>query len=515
MNTFFDKNDIELLKQKQIEHDLVLSQIALFKKSIPFIHLLEPATIKNGIKQFNAEEIEEKIVFFENNVRQLNLLKFVPASGAASRMFKDFFSLREDFLYQSKDNDLLNKNINSFFEKLSKYPFYDSLRKIMTKVGEDFEEAISTKNFLKISQYILFEEGLNFAQTPKALIEFHNYLGFTRTAIEEHLVEGALYTRDTNNRVKLHFTISPEHKERITQLIDRVKLNYEKLLGVTFNISYSIQKPSTDTIAVDKDNKPFRDIDGKLVFRPGGHGALIENLNDCSEDLIFIKNIDNVVPDRLKNETVKYKKVLAAFLIQLKQKVHECLAILDRKYLPESELMSILKTAKDEFDIHINVSKLNPEELQETLFNRLNRPIRVCGMVINEGEPGGGPFLILNPLTNEASLQIIESSQIDMNNQEQSNIAKQATHFNPVDIVCWTKNYKGQKFNLKDFVNPDTAFISTKSKDGKELKALELPGLWNGAMADWITLFVEVPLVTFNPVKTVDDLIRTEHKAVL
>jgi hypothetical protein len=322
------------------------------------------------------------------------------------------------------------------------------------------------------------------------------------------------YAKNTNNIVSLHFTVSPEYKDIISTYIDSVKTNYEKEFNIVYDISYSIQKSNTDTIAVDKNNEPFREEDGTLLFRPGGHGALIENLNDLHGDIIFIKNIDNVVPDSIKGTTYLFKKALGGLLINIQEQIFNYLQLLHNNYNPtKTEIKKIANYANNELFIHMPVDfwQMPTTEQKEYLIKKLNRPIRICGMVKNQGEPGGGPFWVIDK-NNNLSLQIIESSQIDLNNSQQKEIFNKSTHFNPVDIVCGVRNFMGEPFNLLNYIDHSTGFISIKSKNGKELKAMELPGLWNGAMADWITIFVEVPLITFNPVKTLNDLLRPEHQ---
>ena len=325
-------------------------------------------------------------------------------------------------------------------------------------------------------------------------------------------MEAAKYATNTDGTAMLHFTVSPEHEQMFKDTVDKLKDSYEKKYGVRYEITYSCQKPSTDTVAIDANGALFREKDGKLLFRPGGHGALIENLNDLGQEIVFIKNIDNIVPETRMEATVTYKKVLAGLLLQLQQKTFEYLELLDEGGLTDDDLNEIIRFAQDKLMIDIPdfVKAYEPMEKIDYLYDLLNRPMRVCGMVKNEGEPGGGPFWVRND-DDEVSLQIIESSQINHGNEAQEAIFQGATHFNPVDLVCGCWNYKGEAFNLTEYVDPNTGFVSNKSKDGRELKALELPGLWNGAMADWITLFVEVPIETFNPVKTVNDLLKPMH----
>lgn len=343
-------------------------------------------------------------------------------------------------------------------------------------------------------------------------MKFHKYEDGARTPVEEHLVEGALYAGGKNGQVNVHFTVSPEHRPLFEALVAKVAPKYEKKFGVKYSVSFSEQKASTDTVAANPDNTPFRGKDGKILFRPGGHGALIENLNDLDADVIFIKNIDNVVPDRLKGETVEYKKLIAGVLVSKQKKAFQYLELLESGKYTHAQLEEIIRFLRDELSCrNPELKDLEDAELAIYLKKKLNRPMRVCGMVKNVGEPGGGPFLAYNQ-DGTISLQILESSQIDKNNAEYLQMFQNGTHFNPVDLVCAVKDYKGNKFDLTKYVDHQTGFISSKSKDGKELKALELPGLWNGAMSDWNTIFVEVSLGTFNPVKTVNDLLRPQHQ---
>jgi hypothetical protein len=352
---------------------------------------------------------------------------------------------------------------------------------------------------------------MNYGNLPKGLLLFHSYRDGARTPALEHMVEGALYAA-SNGEVNIHFTVSHDHlplfRKHIADNLQKLEAKY----GVKFNISFSEQKPSTDTIAANPDCTPFRQEDGSLLFRPGGHGALIENLNEIEADVVFIKNIDNVVPDRLKEPTVEYKQLLAGILVSLQQRAFEYLRLLDTGNYTNQQLQDIIRFVQRDLCCRkADIKQLEDAELVIYLRKKLNRPMRVCGVVKNVGEPGGGPFLTYNP-DGTVSLQILESSQIDKKNEDYMRMFTEGTHFNPVDLVCATRDYKGQHFNLPDFVDPQTGFISQKSKSGRELQALELPGLWNGAMSDWSTVFVEVPLETFNPVKTVNDLLREQHQ---
>ena len=435
------------------------------------------------------------------------VVKFVPASGAASRMFKNLF----EFL--GADYDVPETKFEkTFFEQIEKFAFYNDLNAACEKAFEKNIPALMAEGDYKAVVAALLEAaGLNYGALPKGLLKFHRYEDGSRTPLEEHLVEGALYAANKNGKVNVHFTVSPEHRRLFENLVADKAVVYAKKYGVDYNVTFSEQKPCTDTIAADMNNQPFRD-NGKLLFRPGGHGALIENLNDLDADIIFIKNIDNVVPDKLKGDTVLYKKLIAGVLVALQQKAFAYLELLDSGRYTHEQVLEILQfLQKKLFCKNPETKNLEDAELVLYLKEKLNRPMRVCGMVKNVGEPGGGPFLAYNS-DGTISLQILESSQIDMDDPEKKEMFEKGTHFNPVDLVCAVRDYKGHKFNLVNFVDKATGFISYKSKNGKDLKALELPGLWNGAMSDWNTVFVEVSLSTFNPVKTVNDLLREQHQ---
>lgn len=511
----FTEKDITQIEVQGASLESIKKQLDNFKKGFPFLRLIKAATIGDGIVRPVDSKIAEWVNAYETIIAGKSIVKFVPASGAASRMFKDLYS----FLNEGKNEDLDNpdkknklKAVNEFFEKLFSFAFFEDLKASLAAQGRILEELIANKQYQYVVEAFLEEPGLNYGNLPKGLLKFHKYGNSSRTPVEEHIVEGANYARSGNN-VNLHFTVSPEHRQKFEQHVAQVLHNYEKLFNIKINISFSEQKPSTDTIAVGLDNEPFRNNDGSLLFRPGGHGALIENLNDINADIIFIKNIDNVVPDNIKGDTFAYKKAIATLLIQYQQRIFNYLQELEKGEANETLINEIGDFLEKELFVEPAAS-FKTKDLKEKadyFFRKLNRPLRVCGMVKNEGEPGGGPFWATNQ-DGSISLQVVESSQVDMQNEEQKNIFKNATHFNPVDLVCAVKDYKGNKFHLPRFVDPQTGFISQKSKDGKELKAMELPGLWNGSMADWNTIFVEVPMITFNPVKTVNDLLRKEHQ---
>ncbi len=482
-----NKTDLDFLAKKGITTDQVATQIENFKKGFPFVNLAGAAIIGDGILRLPEIELDQLAFSFDSIASKIKLTKFVPASGAASRMFKEVF----DFL----DTPSLDHKIVSTLEQAEKFAFSQAIQDNTNDSDSKLDYLIS------IAKFIVLDSGLNYGNLPKGLISFHKYGNDSRTAFEEHLVEGGIYSNGSGNVSNLHFTVSPEHEEAIKTLIKDKKVIYEAGLQVSFDISYSEQESSTDTIAVDLNNDPFREEDGSLLFRPGGHGALIKNLNQIDSDIIFVKNIDNVVPDHLKETTIQYKKALAAKLYNTQQNIHTILEGIDTGDIKKDLIEKVA------FDLGLDLENKTVAELKETL----DKPIRVCGMVKNEGEPGGGPFWV-NDKDGNRSLQIIESAQIDPKNLEQQEILKNSSHFNPVDLICATKDYKGTKFDLLKFIDPETGFISEKSKKGKDLKAMELPGLWNGAMANWLTLFVEVPVITFNPVKTIDDLLRETHQ---
>lgn len=500
--------DKELLNKKGISEEQIATQLACFEKGFPYLKLFSAASVENGILALDTEEQKKYLDAWEAYTQTDKVVvKFVPASGAASRMFKNLF----EFL--GADYDVPQTDFEkTFFEKIEHFAFYDDLNQAcMKNTGKYIPALITERNYKAIVTALLEAAGLNYGSLPKGLLKFHRYEEGSRTPVEEHLVEGALYAANKNGKVNIHFTVSPEHRILFKALVEEKASAYAKRYGVEYNVTFSEQKPSTDTIAADMNNQPFRD-NGNLVFRPGGHGALIENLNDLDADIIFIKNIDNVVPDRLKGDTILYKKLIAGVLVALQQKVFSYLQLLDTGKYTHEQVIEILQFVQKQLHCkNPEVKNLEDAELVIYLKKKLNRPMRVCGMVKNVGEPGGGPFLAYNS-DGTISLQILESSQIDMNDPEKKNMFEKGTHFNPVDLVCAVRGYKGQKFDLTNFVDKATGFISHKSKNGKELKALELPGLWNGAMSDWNTIFVEVPLSTFNPVKTVNDLLREQHQ---
>ena len=470
------------------------------------------AVVGDGISKFSPSEEEELVANFKASKSSFPLLKFVPASGAASRMFKALFNFLD--AYHPSEEDLKayiertdDSAIKQFSERITDFPFYDLVQKRIagtyTTKGEEVHLFVKE---------LLSEEGLNYGFYPKGLLPFHTYGEHTETPFEEHLKEGANYAK-SGGVAKLHFTISEQHAEMFNSEFNSIENRVSTAMNTSFSVDYSYQKSSTDTIAVNMDNTPFRNEDGSLLFRPGGHGALIENLNEQDADIIFIKNIDNVVVPENAESVTHSKKVLAGLLMKVQQKTYLYAKLLDGHQVNDDQLNDIKQFLKEKLNVRFSsgYDALNTEEQVKILKDKINRPIRICGMVKNEGEPGGGPFWIKD-LNGNVSLQIIESAQIDVADDNQLALLKNSTHFNPVDLVCGVRDFNGKKFNLLNFVDPKQGFITEKTKDGKDLKALELPGLWNGAMAFWNTIFVEVASSTFNPVKTVNDLLKPSHQ---
>ena len=489
----FLEKDFSQINELGIDLETVYQQINDFKEGFPFMQLQKAATLNNGVMKLTDEQLESFTALYEKKVSKLVPLKFVPASGAATRMFKSLFS----FLEEGKSD----KSTDQFFDKLNDFAFAEDLKKILPENADN----------QTIVDYYLTRKGLDYGSLPKGLLKFHQYENESRTALEEHLVEGANYANNEGN-VKLHFTVSPEHLSHFLKLLNKVVPVYEEKFNVKYDISFSEQRRSTDTIAVNMDNTPFREKDGLLLFRPAGHGALLANLNDIIADIIFIKNIDNVVPDRIKQPTIAYKKALAGVLLKFQDRIFDYQFQL-KEWASEPLLMELSHFFERELCVLPPVGFMGMNHNEKVMYyqKKLNRPLRVCGVVPNTGEPGGGPFWCKNS-DGSTSLQIVESAQVDMEDEAQKIIFNESTHFNPVDLICSMKNYKNKKFDLMEFRDSKTGFVTQKSKDGKDLKAQELPGLWNGSMANWNTIFVEVPLITFNPVKTVNDLLREEHQ---
>ncbi|MFC4723136.1 DUF4301 family protein [Geojedonia litorea] len=512
----FSEKDIKQIEKKGLTVEKVKRQIELFKSGVPFVSLKEAATIGNGILKLDESQKQHFINLFEHRRNKISITKFVPASGAATRMFKFLFDFLENYkLSEESINAYINrhkaKELSVFLVGIEKLPFFEDVIHKTHKIVPNFNDLGYDEQRLEFIKTMLDADRLNYSFSPKGLLPFHKYKKHVSTAFEEHLFEAALYA-SSNKKADLHFTISEKYKHKFDEEFKYIEEDVEHKTKTSFNISFSYQKQATDTIAVTPNNIPFRER-GKLLFRPSGHGALLENLNALDADLIFIKNIDNVVVFKYEEQVGSYKKMLAGILLELQEQVFQYMKQLKNETLNEDELTEIARFLASKLNVSISneFEKYAFQYKVEYLIQKLNRPIRVCGMVKNEGEPGGGPFWVKGE-NGVASLQIVESAQIDKNNKHQKEILKSASHFNPVDLVCGIKDFEGNVFDLSNFVDHKAAFITSKSKVGKDLKALELPGLWNGSMANWNTVFVEVPLITFNPVKTVNDLLKAAHQ---
>lgn len=508
----FSEKDILQIEEKGLSTKEVEEQIEIFKRGNVKVNITEAATIGNGITKVESAEKRELIEFFDAEKEKHSILKFVPASGAASRMFKSLHNFADEFEPESSSlRDYLDQqgdaDLQRFFNHMDKLPFFDHAVKKAKKKHSDYEELSHDARHKVLVQTILESDGLYLSNLPKGLVPFHKYGTHIATAFEEHLVEAAKFIA-VDGVAKLHFTVAKGDKEKFQGEWKEIRERVEKKTGVKYEIEYSYQDPKTDTIAVDNDFNPFRTEEGNLFFRPGGHGALIENMNQLDEEVIFVKNIDNVVTEDLLQNEVEYKKMLGGKLFKIQQRIFNYLETLEKGNVPSEKLDEIQDFLNNELFIK---SSSGQDLFVEDLKDKLHRPLRVCGMVKNEGEPGGGPFLVKDK-NGQISLQIIEGAQIDNDNPEQARTAREATHFNPVDIACSLKDHEGKAFDLHDYVDTEMSFIADKTKDGKPLKALERPGLWNGGMARWNTVFVEVPVETFNPVKTVSDLLKESHQ---
>ena len=513
----FSDKDIQQIESKGMTLNKVNAQLKLFETGIPFVNLREAANIDNGILKVSEETKRYYIDYYDRQRNAISILKFVPASGAATRMFKFLFKFLKEYDPKKESiNSYINRNkateLSLFLVGIEKFPFYNYVFSKIKAFVPNFDTLSDNEKHVEFIKTMLDEKNLNFGFYPKGLLPFHEYKDHVSSAFEEHLFEAALYA-SSNNEANLHFTISEKHKHIFDEEFARIESIVEEKTKTKFNITFSYQCQSTDTIAVTPKNEPFREENGQLLFRPSGHGALLNNLSQLDADLIFIKNIDNIVVFHYEDEVAAYKKMLGGILLELQEQAFSYLRQLEDDDLSEEELILIAEFLTNKMSVVISkeFEKYSKNYQIEYLKEKLNRPIRVCGMVKNEGEPGGGPFWVKDESGN-ISLQIVESAQIDKKNKNQKAILKGATHFNPVDLVCGIKNYKGEKFDLNQYVDHKTAFITMKTKTGKDLKALELPGLWNGSMAYWNTVFVEVPLITFNPVKTVTDLLKATHQ---
>lgn len=514
-NLGFSSHDFVQIYKHGIAIDDIEKQLEIFKSGIPKVALARHASIDDGILLPSTAEFEKLALYFDANKDSLKLKKFVPASGAASRMFHFLNEFLNTFNPETDTiNSYINKNnaneLSIFLAGMEKFPFFDFIDTQLNK-NREFKNWSRDKKNYEFIKYLLTKNYLDYANKPKGVLPFHTYENNIVTPIEEHLKESVLYAK-SGDVANIHFTISETHQEAFENIINKIRAKIENDAAARINVKFSYQDKSTDIIAVNLANEAFRDSNENLVFRPGGHGALIENVNNLDADIVFIKNIDNVIQNNLQLIAL-YKKGLAGLLLQLQNKIFDYLTAIALNKITSKDIAEIICFAKEKLNILIkdDLEKYSFENQLEYLNNILNRPIRVCGMVKNEGEPGGGPFWVRDYKGN-ISLQIIESSQIDLENKVQADIFGNSTHFNPVDLVCGIKNYRSERFDLKQFIEPKSGFIVHKNSKGKALKGYELPGLWNGAMAHWITIFVEVPIITFNPVKTVNDLLKPTHQ---
>jgi hypothetical protein len=508
---FLTPEDRQVMVSRGITEATVRAQLALFRKGTPWIRLHRPCTPGDGIVVLRPHELEALLHNYAAAVAVGRVMKFVPASGAASRMFQALLQ-QLGTAPTSPDDDNGETCLGRFLRELHRFAFHDELEAALRVAGLDVQTCIAQRRTHEILEHLLTLRGLNYANLPKALIKFHRGAGHCRTPLEEHVVDAAAHTRDRDQVVRLHFTVAPEHAAEVDRRIEEIRERYTAT-GIEYRITLSPQHASTDTIAVDADNRPFRDQHHRLLFRPGGHGALLENLQAIQGDVVHVSNIDNVVHGRRKDDTYLYKRLLGGYLVTLQEQIFahlNCLAT-GQASLPQIE--QIFSFARENLSLSVPGELLGQSiaEQSQFLFAKLNRPLRVCGVVENREEPGGGPFWT-ESAEGSLSLQIVEKSQVDTSVEAQRAILNASTHFNPVDIVCGMRDYQGQPFRLETFRDPHTCFISSKTHEGRSLKALEHPGLWNGAMAHWNTVFVEVPLSTFNPVKTVFDLLRPEHQ---
>ncbi|MGA1226046.1 MAG: DUF4301 family protein [Tamlana sp.] len=513
----FSEKDINQIQDLGITIDKVNEQIERLKDGMSYSNLVAAATIGKGIEKYEKDEIQNFIELYEAKRNNLSLVKFVPASGAATRMFKFLFQFLKSFKpanesvqeYADRKNDTL---IENFLSNLKSFPFYNLVLSEVKSVNPNFDSLPENEKYVAFVKTMLEDNGINYSFLPKGLLPFHKYDQNVVTAFYEHLFESTLYS-SANNIANLHFTVSENHHDYFIKELNKIKDDLEKKTKTTFNVSFSYQKQVTSTVALTAKDQVFRNEDGSILFRPAGHGALLENLNDLDYDLIFIKNIDNIVVSNKNIKISNSKKLLSGVLLEVQEKIFSYLHKLDEGGLTDADFKIIALFLKYRLNVPIDVDfdRMSSDEKTTYLSEKLNKPIRVCGMVKNEGEPGGGPFWVKDK-NNQVSLQIVEFAQINFSRKNQQSLVYKATHFNPTDLVCGVRNYKGEKFNLMDYVDPEAAFITMKTQNGVDIKALELPGLWNGSMAHWNSIFVEVPLTTFNPVKTVNDLLKPAHQ---
>tara|TARA_B100001146_G_scaffold225185_1_gene247419 strand:+ start:9990 stop:11519 length:1530 start_codon:yes stop_codon:yes gene_type:complete len=505
----FTEKDLQQIEAHGLTINDVIRQLERYRLGTPFAEVVTAASVGNGIEVINERNQEALIQLYDRSKEGLDVVKFVPASGAATRMFRFLHTFLKEYDPKEQSlNDYLkatpNEKLETFFERINSFPFINKVRKQIRTQFPDYKQSNKGERAVKLVKAMLQQEGLGYENLPKGLIPFHKYKKLARTAFEEQLYEAAWYAA-TQGETRLHFTFSEAHVPNFKKRFEKIKSRLEKKAHTQFSISYSFQKKETDHIVLNEEGAPFRDEQGALVFRPSGHGALLENLNEIDADIIFIKNIDNVAAAEYVEEIAAQKKMLAGKLLWIQQKCFDYIKTIKKGEITES-LRSEIKTFLWQ---QLNIKEM-PVHLKDVV-SLLHRPIRVCGVVKNTGAPGGGPFWVKN-LNGDLSIQIVETAQINLEDSHQKVLVQDATHFNPVDIVCGVRDYEGKKFDLLAFTNPDTGFITTKNISGQPVRVMERPGLWNGAMAHWNTSFVEVPPITFNPVKTVNDLLQRTHR---
>lgn len=513
------EDDLQQIRARGVDVEDVRQQLAILRNPPPYTRLLRACAAGDGIRVLGEAEVAAALAAHDEAAGAGRFTCFVPASGAATRMFRALLALLErepkldaerlEQLASGGDKDA--REVREVWTSLDRFAFVPTLRAALARRGVDLDAAVRSGDVATVLDALLHEHGLDYASLPKGLLAFHRAAEGPRTSCEEHLVDAATYARAKDGSVRLHLTVSPQHLAGFRALLDCAQPEHERRLGARFGITFSHQEPSTDTVAVDLDGNPFRDADGRLLFRPGGHGALLDNLGRCGADLAYVKNIDNVVPDHLKGPVVHWKKVLGGLLASLQEKVFAALRRLDES--PDTAAVdAALALLRNELGI-VPPDGTATDAASRLAFVRgkLDRPLRVCGMVPCEGDPGGGPFWV-RTRSGDASPQIVETAQIDAADAGQQAMLAGSTYFNPVDLACGLRDHRGNPFDLAKHVDREAVFISEKSSGGRKLRALERPGLWNGSMADWSTVFVAVPTATFNPVKTINDLLKPQHQ---
>jgi len=518
----FTEADLEQMEKLGITIEEARRQLAILEKGQRWATLERPCTTGDGIAIVDSEDQERLISRWQEGADKGRLSAFLPASGAATRMFAFLQRIRNqvervtlggtaDKFGQASDD---YREFRVFLESLEEFAFFEPLAAVMGKEGTSLQEKLQLGIYNDILDFLLEPRGLNYSSLPKALIPFHRYSEHYRTALEEHLVEAVSTVRDQKQRCRVHFTVAPGNQAEVETHGREAAAKYSERLGVQYELGFSIQSPATNTLAVDLDNKPFRKLDGNLLFRPGGHGALLQNLNQLEGDIVLIKNIDNVVTDERRDLVVLHQQILTGMLLEVQQEIFNYLTLLSSGSLGVNDLQEVLDFVVQRLNPSMEKHFLGYGEKEKVarIFRLLNRPLRVCGMVVNRGDPGGGPFWV-REASDRLSLQVVEQAEIDRGSPEQVAILESSTHFSPVQIVCGLRDFQGESFDLRQFADPGAVFVSRKTDEGRELKALELPGLWNGGMAYWNTIFVEIPEETFNPVKTVNDLLRPGHRS--